>query len=152
MAFRNEAFNALVAAVGAALPTVATNGIYRARQFARLPLQTKAEAGELPVAVIDWNPREGTEWGLVNTVDDGTCAVYLINRDTGDDVLPDAAEDEAETLREWLLSNALDYGQIIGAPWISDSIDLPPNRHFIGQARPYFACGVLFRYIAGESP
>lgn len=149
MAFRKRTFDALRVAIDAAWPETTPNGIYRVREMAQIAWEKKAAAAELPLALIDWAPQEGTRWGLINRVEEGPCTIYYV---AGPGMTAPALDDHLEALAHWLATNPLELGQMIGQASCSDAIDLVPNRYFLFSNRP-FSCGcVTFTLKSGETP
>jgi hypothetical protein len=135
------------AAILAAWPACGDGGIYTTLQVARLTLDAKAVAGTLPFAAFEYVAQTSEQYGLTNRVVDGTLTVYYV---ATDDTSPDELLAQLETLRDYLHDNGIAGGQVVGHPWVSDSLDLPLNRYFFNTARPFISGAVLVRVIAGE--
>lgn len=144
--------NAVRARVAAAWPEVAANGIYHGAQLAAIPFDQKAEAGQLPLAVLDFDLRDSGEWGGDNRVKEGTVTVYYVVAagtviHLEDDLLP-----RLEALRAALWTSGLSYGQVLDDPTLAWGMALAPNTYFLMNARPFMAGAVSARIVAGEGP
>lgn len=129
------------------------NGVYRGRELALIDFDGKAQAGELPLAIIDMDAAPSGDWGLGNRVDACRVEIYYVCTDA---TSPDALITKLEALRTALWpdngSEALSTGQVMEYPLISDSISLEVNRYLLNRQLPYFAGAVIVQVLVGVTP
>lgn len=145
---------ALRSLVGTAWPEVKPNGILRGREFVTIPWPQRAEAGQVPAAVIDIDPQpDRGRFGITNRTDLVAVRIYRVVGDSED---ADELLDKLQVLRLTLYpndeSNALGMaGQVLGYPLVSDSMELPPNRYFLATQQPFYAGMVACEVIRGDT-
>jgi hypothetical protein len=148
----NAVIDDVRAAVGAACTETKANGIYFGLQIGRVPLERKAAAGQLPLVILDWSPREGTEWSIDGQIDDGDFYIYFVtdDSDADADTVPELIA-KAEAVRDRLYGTGLTVGtaQVIGYPRVSASHTLPLNQYFLLTGRPFHCVACIARVIAG---
>lgn len=143
---------ALRSDIGTAWPEVVANGIYLATELPRVSFENKAEAGELPFAVIDYDLRPDGRWGLTVRAESGVVYVYYVTTDAT--ALEDTLlSSKLETLRAQIVSSDLgSAGQVLHEPNPMCTIrqDLPIQRYFANAARPFWVGAVVFTALIGE--
>lgn len=143
--------DALRAAINTVWTETTTNGVYLDVQLAHFPFERKAEAGELPLAYIEYNLAEDARWGLANRSESGPVSVYYI---CADSTLVESGVlgTKLEALRALLRSGDLgSSAQVLTNPQCSISANLAPNRYFANSQRPYWAGAVTFTVLIGEA-
>jgi hypothetical protein len=142
--------DALRSAIATAWPEVVANGVYLDVQLAHIPFEKKAEAGQLPLAYIEYNLRADLQWGLANRAETGPCSVYYICKDSTL-VESGVLGTKLEALRAQIVNSDLGaVAQVLTNPSCSVSANLPPNRYFANAQRPYWAGAVTFTVLIGE--
>lgn len=147
--FRKE----LITLAGTVWPAVKPNGVYRTRDILKKDFAKKINAAQLPLLVLDLDPRPWEEGPLTVRADLVTTSIYLV---VGDDVTGDELVQELEAMRSALYpddrSEPLETGQVMQYPRISDSIELPVNSFFLRQGWTCYAGVVMTSILTGENP
>lgn len=141
-------FDNVRAAIGTGWPECKPNGIYTALEVVTVSMNKKAESSQLPFAAFDYEPGEGTEWGIDNEVDDGELTVYYV---TSDGTTIPALLQKLESLRDTLYDTGITNAQVIGFPSVSISFQLPLNQYFASTQRPFRCGAVRCRLITGTT-
>lgn len=143
--------DALRSAITTAWTDVAANGVYLDVQLAHFPFERKAEAGQLPLAYIEYTLAEDTRWGLANRSESGPVSVYYVCKDSTL-VESGVLGTKLEALRAQIRSGDLGANaQVLTNPTCSVSANLAPNRYFANSQRPYWAGEVRFTVLIGEA-
>lgn len=152
-AYLNGLRDEILGLVGSVWTDAEPNGIYRSRELALLDFDAKAQAGELPLALVDLAPTPSGDWGLANRVDAVQVTIYYVCTDA---TSPDALIEKLEALRTALWpdnsSEALTMGQVMEYPAISDSISLEVNRYLLARQLPYYCGAVVAPVVVGVTP
>lgn len=143
---------ALRAVIAEAWPEAAANGVYRASQLTRVPLERLAL--KTPFVAFSTAFRDDDQWGLTNRSRSGPVVAFYVTDDGNhpeDDLQP-----KLETLRALLWPDigdpvTLAVGQVLSDPEVSTSEDLPLNRHFQAQQKPFLAGAVTAEILLSET-
>jgi hypothetical protein len=154
-AYHTALWEALVDLIGETWPEVVPNGIYRARELARIDWERKAKRGELPLCVVDVEYGPSTRAGVCNRTEVVTATIYRI---VGAVDEPDCAAqmDKAQELQQalWPLNGTKPLypsGQVEAYPLASDHLGLLLNRYFLQSAQPFWGTAVVVRILVGET-
>lgn len=151
--YHADFWSALVEVIGDTWPEVKPNGIYRAREMARIDWEKQVKQRGFPLCVVDMAPLPSSEWGVANRAEEFTVTFYrIVGPNDADDAI--ALTEALEAFRSVLWpddqSNPLARGQVIEYPAISDSMTLPANALFLRSTIPCYAGAVIARMVVGE--
>jgi hypothetical protein len=147
MAWYADLATAVRAAVVAAWPEVAVNGVYHELELGTVVFFRKSEDADLPIAAFGFSLQSSQEYGADQGAEDGELRIYYI---TTDATSMDTLVGKLETMRDQLWGTALTCGQIMAFPSIDFSLDLTPNQYFLANQRPNVAGCVRARLVVGE--
>lgn len=144
---------ALRTLIVSAWPDAADNGNYLAAQVQRASFERKAEAGELPFAVIDYSFRGDGRWGVTVRAESGPVWVYYVVSDA-EHLEDDVLSVKLEALRALIAADGALYpaAQVLHEPNPACSVgaDLPLQRYFANSQRPFWCGAVMFHALIGE--
>jgi hypothetical protein len=144
----SDLISALRAKIGTVWSSEKANGIFHAFQLATIPFERLAEAGNLPVAIMDIDLNPSQEWGADNDVEQGAVSIYYVANDA---TTPEQIVAKLEALREELWDNGLATGSLQEFPAVKFSMDLPVNQYFLMNQRPFYAGAVILDLIYGNT-
>lgn len=147
--YLNTLFTQLVALVNTTWTDVATGGVYRFQEFARIPFDQKAPS--LPCVVIDTSPIPWPERPLVARADLVQVTISRVIRDVESyATLITKCEDLRTTLHpDNPATRPLAAAQIFDWPRISDSPSLPVNDYILRTAKPCYVGTVIVQIVIG---
>jgi hypothetical protein len=137
-------------------PEAATNGVYHSFTIATVSWESQAQAGKIPLAVVEYDLRSSGDGPASLRRFEGEVLVYFCaDKGISPDVLFGKLEDLA-THVGWggdthsALTNA--YAEVLPLqPWIDFSPHLLVNQHFLSSGRPFY-CGAVRIPLVIEVP